>query len=493
MPRVHQQSDNAIISLAQYLTRLTVQQDLWVEVGQALIHRLGIDLVAIGSKASDTDSASLSHRFQSARPALAGAMSAAAWTGVAQKTTAEVLETGFLASDWVAQPSPLAVVGLPVQIHNQTQYALVLGLYREAALSRTHLDRLLAVAGLISTTAERLDSEHELRRYRLHLESLVDERTQALTESNLRLAREAERREQAEARVRAERDKLTRILDAMQDAIYSVNDRYELEYTNPAFDLAFPDQGERRCYELIQGRHDACPWCQASLVFAGGSGRAEFRCARNGKTYDLLETPITNDDGRLSILCILRDISTRKHFEEAVKALAYHDPLTELPNRRLFQDRLTQAIALADRNGSKVALLMLDLDRFKPINDQLGHAVGDQLLQAVAQRLNRCVRAHDTVARIGGDEFILVLPELRAERGAFRVAEAILEQFQQPFQIAEQALTITASLGLSLYPDSAVDEKTLIAQADAAMYRSKEAGRNQYRAFQDAGLDRNGV
>jgi diguanylate cyclase (GGDEF)-like protein/PAS domain S-box-containing protein len=174
------------------------------------------------------------------------------------------------------------------------------------------------------------------------------------------------------------------------------------------------------------------------------------------------------------------DITERKRAEEQIKSLAYHDALTGLPNRRLFQDRLSVAVAQAHRNSQRLAVLFLDLDRFKPVNDSLGHAAGDRLIQEVAERLRTCLREGDTVARLGGDEFTLLLPGVSQVVDAARVAEKVLDALRVPFLIEGRELSSTASIGISLYPEDGRDADTLVKSADAAMYRAKQQGRDNY-------------
>jgi diguanylate cyclase (GGDEF)-like protein/PAS domain S-box-containing protein len=176
----------------------------------------------------------------------------------------------------------------------------------------------------------------------------------------------------------------------------------------------------------------------------------------------------------------LQDVSDRKRSEEQIHFQAYHDALTGLPNRLLLQDRLTQALAYAQRRHGTLALLFLDLDAFKLINDSLGHAVGDRLLRAVGERLSEAVRLEDTVARVGGDEFLLLLPHLAATEDAARTAQKLLDTFATPFSIDGHELHVSASVGAALFPDDGTDADTLLRNADAAMYFAKESGRNNY-------------
>ena len=168
--------------------------------------------------------------------------------------------------------------------------------------------------------------------------------------------------------------------------------------------------------------------------------------------------------------------------------LAQHDTLTDLPNRILLQDRLHQAIALASRNSTLVGVLFLDLDNFKEINDSLGHAFGDKVLQSVVNRLLTCVRASDTVSRLGGDEFVILLSEIKQPGDAGVKAGKILAAISAPFVIDSHKVHITASIGVATYPNDSKDPEDLIKKADKAMYKAKEQGCNNYR-FQTVALN----
>jgi len=185
----------------------------------------------------------------------------------------------------------------------------------------------------------------------------------------------------------------------------------------------------------------------------------------------------------------LEDITERKRAEETIKHLAYHDDLTGLPNRRLFNDRLTLALAHAHRNQGKLAVLLFDLDHFKEVNDTLGHSMGDRLLQVVSERLTSLLRKGDTVARMGGDEFMLLLPEIAGGEGAAEVAQKILEAVRRPFVFGGHELHVTTSIGTALYPDDGEDGDTLMKNADIAMYRAKDRGRDNYQCYTPAEED----
>ena len=190
-----------------------------------------------------------------------------------------------------------------------------------------------------------------------------------------------------------------------------------------------------------------------------------------------------NGDGTTILEGALVDITHRKLADERIQFLAYYDSLTGLPNRSLLQDRLSKALAGARRHREKLAVLFLDIDRFKTINDSLGHSFGDLLLQQLAKRLQTCARDQDTVARVGGDEFLVVLGSVEEDSDAAIAAERIAREVNAPFNIQGQILNITCSLGISMFPEHGKDVETLIKNADAAMYSSKDRGRNTFRFF----------
>ena len=183
------------------------------------------------------------------------------------------------------------------------------------------------------------------------------------------------------------------------------------------------------------------------------------------------------------LITVAEDISERKRAEEQLTQLAHFDVLTGLPNRILFFDRLEHALSEAKRNQSWAAVMFVDLDRFKHINDTLGHAAGDDLLQQVAERLKESVRASDTVGRLGGDEFAIVLSNLANAVDADAPARKIIARFNEPFRLSGAEHLVTASIGIALFPDDSTDQNALIKNADVAMYRAKEEGRNAYKFF----------
>jgi diguanylate cyclase (GGDEF)-like protein/PAS domain S-box-containing protein len=236
---------------------------------------------------------------------------------------------------------------------------------------------------------------------------------------------------------------------------------------------------------LNSRRQDAAFYRQLwqSLVDTGHWAGEIWNRRKNGEIYLewLSISAIRNDEGNTShYVSVFSDITKTKQDEERLYRLAHYDPLTSLPNRLLFQDRLQQAMAHATRNRRTVALMLLDLDRFKLINDTLGHDAGDKLLIDVSDRLTGCLRESDTVARLGGDEFTVVVPDLADAEGAAEVARKIIDALSVPFLIAGQEIFVTTSIGISLFPAHGDSVETLTKAADIAMYQAKEQGGNTF-------------
>ncbi|MBF8982830.1 EAL domain-containing protein [Lutibacter sp. B2] len=187
--------------------------------------------------------------------------------------------------------------------------------------------------------------------------------------------------------------------------------------------------------------------------------------------------------GKCFFTIILRDITERKRYEEMIRHQAFYDSLTGLPNRLLLKERITLEIAHAKNEHKELAIMYLDLDRFKLINDTLGHDIGDKLLKEMAQRLKNCVGTDDTVARLGGDEFVILLPEVTREENIAKIANNILAAIRDPILIDQHELYLTISIGVTIYPDDGTDDETLLTNADVAMYRAKEKGKNNFQLY----------
>ena len=231
----------------------------------------------------------------------------------------------------------------------------------------------------------------------------------------------------------------------------------------------------------------------ASPLAVGSAPHVRKHRTKDGRLLDVeVAWHVISFYGATAQLALLTDVTEKRKAEELLlksqKMLeysAYHDGLTALPNRSLFSELLGQSIGQARRNSRQLAVLFLDLDRFKYVNDTLGHEAGDQLLQEVATRLKACLRDSDTVARLGGDEFVVLLPELPEEKDVTAVAWKILSGISKPFVLLGQEFRVTTSIGISTYPGDGLDEQTLMKNADIAMYRAKEEGKNRFQFYSE--------
>jgi diguanylate cyclase (GGDEF)-like protein/PAS domain S-box-containing protein len=223
-------------------------------------------------------------------------------------------------------------------------------------------------------------------------------------------------------------------------------------------------------------------------LLADGDWQGEiWNRRKNGDVYLewLSIACVRNEHGQTThYVAIFSDITTEKENAERLYHLAHYDPLTELPNRVLFQDRFKQAIARARRGERRIAVMFLDLDGFKKVNDQFGHSAGDALLAQVAARLAAQLRESDTVARLGGDEFSIILPDMFETDGLIQVATKVIDAIAAPFMLGGQATHITTSIGISIYPKDGLDADNLLQRADLAMYEAKRRGKNQFCFFE---------
>ena len=285
------------------------------------------------------------------------------------------------------------------------------------------------------------------------------------------------------------------VIETVDEAVMVADPENRIVSVNPAFTAITgyaPEEVVGRNPNILSsGTHPQPFFAELwDTLAASGSWKGEIHNRhKSGAVYVewLSIKRVCDAAGRLShYVAVFSDISERKAAEGRMRHLAHYDILTDLPNRTLLSDRLQQALAKAkrDRDGHPhLALMFVDLDKFKPVNDDYGHNVGDMLLKEVAQRLLRCVRESDTVARIGGDEFVVLLPSIEAKEDALLVGEKILETLQLPFDLAGHRHRVSASIGIAVYPEHGSDDKSLLKSADIAMYNAKAAGRSNVQVF----------
>ena len=335
---------------------------------------------------------------------------------------------------------------------------------------------------------EQKQAEEDLRQSRDELELKVTERTADLLAANQSLEKESREREQLDERLR----QAAKVFDSTQEGIVITDADYNIVAVNRAFTQITgysETEVEHQNLRILQpdqqdGNVDQELWAGLKL---SGHWQGEIQNRRhNGELFAALESVSTvkDEEGRLTnYVVVFADISTIKEAQNRLNFLAHHDPLTNLPNRLLFNIKLEHALQRAKRHHHKFALLFLDLDRFKSINDTLGHKHGDTLLQIIAKTLTGTVRAEDTVARLGGDEFVILLDEVTHAEDAARLAEKIIASVAQPITIEKRDIVTSASIGISVYPDDADNIDDLVKAADIAMYHAKACGKQTYRFY----------
>jgi diguanylate cyclase (GGDEF)-like protein/PAS domain S-box-containing protein len=276
------------------------------------------------------------------------------------------------------------------------------------------------------------------------------------------------------------------LFESAHDAIviFETDDQVILEANNRACEIYGYSRTELVGMSLWRIVKDAAGGSQRLRDLLAGKGEASFEAAHLRKdgaemTVEVNAAVVTHQ-GRPAVLYISRDVTERKRMEETIRALAMHDPLTGLPNRKLLYDRLGVAIAAARRNRHMLALMYLDLDGFKGVNDRLGHAAGDELLVAISRRLAGALRDSDTVGRMGGDEFTVLISDVPSGEAAREIARKILSELRKPVSVDGEQMTVTASLGFALFPKDGGTPDELLRCADAAMYRAKGAGKDRF-------------
>lgn len=283
-----------------------------------------------------------------------------------------------------------------------------------------------------------------------------------------------------------------RVLENIMDGVLITDADGHIQYVNPAFSAITgysADEVVGKNPRILKSGHQDAEFYQYMWTTLNTQGQWQgeiWNRRKNGEIYPEWENIAVIKDGEDNVtnyVAIFSDITVLKSMERRFHHLAHHDPLTGLPNRLLFQDRFQLALVQAKRQQQALAVLFIDIDNFKTINDTLGHAVGDQLIKTAAERLTQCVRNADTVARLGGDEFIVLLVNVKNPQDAERVAKKIISAVAKVFVVEGHELSITASIGACLYPEGGEDTNTLIKNADTAMYRAKQQGKNNYQLY----------
>lgn len=309
------------------------------------------------------------------------------------------------------------------------------------------------------------------------------------------IGRDVTERMQMEEALRRSEARYRAILEEIEEGYYEVDLSGNFTFVNDAACRQFGYSRQELMgmnYRIYVPKEDVKNVYRAwNKVYRTGEALKSFLFAsiRKDGVQIFLEnsiSPLRNKEGKIiGFRSISRDITERKKFEQKLAEMATHDALTGLPNRIVLSDRLMIGAALARRNGHRLAVLMLDLDRFKAVNDALGHSVGDELLKDVGQRLSGIMRKSDTISRIGGDEFVLVLPQISRVDDVTTFAQRILGAFEEPFVFGGHRLQVTTSIGIAVYPEDGTDMENLLKNADSAMYSAKEQGRGIYKYYQD--------
>ena len=338
---------------------------------------------------------------------------------------------------------------------------------------------------------------HRCRKLERGLEETVNHRTRQLQEKNQQLTLEIERREAAERSYRRSSQHYRALMEASTNPIVMVDAQSRIHQWNSASETLFgycrDDVIGQTLTRFIPGPYqDELSWRITKLSNSQLDSDTMEVPIRDysGTSYTILwninrlEGSETPDEPQL--LFIGQDISEIRATQDKLHFLAHYDMLTGTANRRLFEDRCRQAMESAQRHGASCALITLDIDHFKRVNDTLGHDAGDELLKQMAERLRQCVRREDTIARLGGDEFAVLLNRVNGIEGCDRVARSLLQALTEPVRIQGGELIITSSLGITLTPDDGCDYETLLKNADMAMYRAKKEGRNTIQFFNES-------
>ncbi len=384
---------------------------------------------------------------------------------------------------------PVSLLAIPFTVSQGCQRAIVfLDQARPPERLKALSPLIEQVVAMACTRLENLHLMEQLRQLNSDLENRVAARTTELMNANLELEKELAERQRTAIELR----RAATVFESTSEGVVITNPENRIIAVNRAFsELTGYSEIEVRgkAPSILQsGRHDrqfyASMW--QSIQETGKWSGEIWNRRKNGEVFpELLNIAEVRDqtDRLTNYVAVFSDISALKDSEAKFEHLAHHDPLTGLPNRLLFHARMEHALTRAKRTQSQLAVLFLDLDRFKTINDSYGHPAGDQLLREVAHRLVDCVREDDTVARLGGDEFTILIEDLPDSRSAASTAVKILESLASPFNLDGIEVYSSCSVGVALFPDDGADATTLLRNADSAMYRAKEMGPKSFHLY----------
>ncbi|MCW8885226.1 MAG: EAL domain-containing protein [Motiliproteus sp.] len=314
-------------------------------------------------------------------------------------------------------------------------------------------------------------------------------------QSIIAIGRDVTARKQAEDALERQRRFLRTVIDSVTDPILVLGRDNEILMSNSAADnqygvhsgIGLPGLASESTPTVVSG-DQPYPTLLSEVLELGAPTQALYvhKTDQGQRHHELVASPFEDTHGEIGgIVQVSRDITEKIRSEEKIRFLAHHDALTHLPNRILLRDRFNQAIQYAERAGQKVGVLFLDLDHFKDINDTLGHHIGDLLLKSVVERISASIRKSDTVSRQGGDEFVILIPQIGSSNDPEQVARQILSSMNQALEIEGHQLRTSFSIGISIYPDDGKDFDTLLKNADTAMYAAKKSGRNAYHFYAD--------
>jgi len=345
--------------------------------------------------------------------------------------------------------------------------------------------------------AQRSIAEDAMAKMKDSLEITVTERTAELTHANSLLINEIEQRKAIEHALFTEKQRALVTLESIGDAVITTDMQSKVTYINPVAErmTGWPKakavgRPVLEVFRILNASSRKLAANPVDVVLAHnkicGLANHTLLIGADGTEYDIEDSaaPLRDHNGTMmGVVLVFHDVSDAKKMAHKMTYLAEHDFLTELPNRLLLTDRITQALISASRRKNRAALLFIDVDHFKKINDTLGHAVGDQLLKQISQRLQQCLRSSDTLSRLGGDEFVVLLPDIVDSYAPAEIAEKLIKATENSFVVDAHELHITISIGISVYPEDGDTSDSLTKSADTAMYHAKGAGRNNFQFF----------